>query len=594
MKCGAEIKRGSIIFYEAAYRDTPVEFEAVSVLLEQFLHTTAFPIEKGYCGFMIQDVTAWLAKSSLSIHDISVNLFFYDISTDLVMLAPSTSKIYGLNTDYVNMIDLACELFGPRCQKEVQGKVEKFKCGTSGFLYEGQLSDGRWLRLGMSYIGKNDLFGLGIIEDITRLKKTEEDNSRRMIQLQRQKAALEDALALAEHANAAKSTFLTNMSHDFRTPMNSISGFTSIALANLDNPKRVEDCLNKIALSCDHLLSLVNDILDMSRVESGKMVLTEEEMNLSKVCEGVQTMFSGQASQRNMNFSVHLETVSHPDVVGDELRLNQILMNIVGNAFKFTNDGGTVEFSCTELENPQTGFGLFEFRIADSGCGMKPGFEDSLFKPFEREESDEFAHTEGSGLGLAITKNLIEMMGGTIHVESTLGVGSTFTVLIPLKLSKGMRDSNKKRSFDHKLQRGVSFAGKRALVADDDELSREIMAEVLKSNGFSVEEVSDGDEAVHIVTASPVGYFDLIMMDMRMKRMDGDEATRAIRALDRVDVKTIPIVAVTADAFDEGIRRAKSAGMSSYTTKPLNMQEVISTLTHLLLENDVTEEVLSI
>ena len=394
----------------------------------------------------------------------------------------------------------------------------------------------------------------------------------------RQKVALQNALDLAEHASQAKSTFLTNMSHDFRTPMNSISGFASIALDHLNDTDRVRDCLRKIMLSSDHLLSLVNDILDVSRIESGKMSFNEDIVSLPDAVIEVQDMFDEKAEAVGIDLTIDVDSLAHPQVVTDPLRLNQILVNTVGNAVKFTPAGGLVTVTLTELPDAPRGFGSYRMTVSDTGCGMTPEFLDRIFLPFERDGLGYANKTEGTGLGMTITKSLVDLMGGEIAVESVVGRGSTFAITLPLRVADAdeLAEAREKAEAAERCQR--DFTGCKVLVVDDDDLSREILVEILKDYGFKPEEARDGDAAVRKVASVEPFYYDAVLMDMRMPRMDGDEATREIRALDRPDAATLPIIAETADAFEEGQRRARDAGMTALTTKPLNIHELMALL----------------
>ncbi len=406
----------------------------------------------------------------------------------------------------------------------------------------------------------------------------------------RQKEALKVALNLAENASNAKSTFLTNMSHDFRTPMNSITGFANIALDHLDDTDRVRDCLHKIMLSSDHLIELVNDILDVSRIESGKMSLNEDTVNLVELGESIETMFSGQAAERGLTFVVDTSGVRHSQVQADQLRLNQILVNTIGNALKFTPRGGTVNFTLREDENAPSNYSNYVFDVKDTGCGMNQDFLERVFLPFERDTLDSVNHSEGTGLGMTITKNLVDLMGGSIEVTSEVGKGSEFIITIPLLLATKVTD--KAATSSSGAANPVTyrdFSGFRALVVDDDDLSREIAVEVLSEHGILSDEADDGDTAIEMFSQSAPFYYDVIIMDMRMPRLSGDEATRIIREMDREDVLSLPIVATTADAFEEGYRRSREAGMTAHLTKPLNIQLLLDLLDSILPDKPASE-----
>ena len=397
----------------------------------------------------------------------------------------------------------------------------------------------------------------------------------------RQKEALQDALDLAENANNAKSTFLTNMSHDFRTPLNSITGFASIALEHLEDTDRVKDYLQKIIMSSDHLTNLVNEILDVSRVESGKLALSEDPVDLLELGANVKTMFTEQAAQRNLTFSVEIKNIIHTHVIGDGMRIGQILVNTIGNALKFTPAGGHVSLQVTERPLAPEGYGDYLFTVTDTGCGMSPEFMDKLFLPFERDDSNIMgSHTEGTGLGMTITKNLVDLMGGTIDVKSELNKGTEFYIQIPLRLAQDSPTSPSQKLESSSQKNRRKFENRRALVVDDDDLSREVAVEMLREYGITCEEAGNGREAVEMIQSSAPFYYDIVIMDMRMPVLSGDEATVAIRSLDRDDVATLPIVALTADAFEEGYRRAHETGMTAHLTKPIS----INTLQQVLEE----------
>lgn len=429
---------------------------------------------------------------------------------------------------------------------------------------------------------------LRIPYDDTNILIAARNTTSEILEQMRQKAILQTALEVAEHASEAKSTFLTNMSHDFRTPMNSITGFANIALENIDNTERVKDCLHKIIFSSNHLLNLVNDILDVSRIESGKITLNEEPFSLEELYQSIILLFEEQARKQNITFSVDTERLIHTNVHADKLRIEQVLVNIIGNALKFTSAGGSVRVILRERPFAPKGYTSFVCEVIDTGCGMNPEFIDRIFEPFERDEQAYPQRIEGTGLGMTITKSLVNLMGGTIEVESELGKGSRFVVSLPLEL---INDDSLPKAPEpnlHTYPMRRSFTGYHALVVDDDILSREILNEYLRNQGFTFDEASDGDEAVRAVAESAPHTYDVIIMDMRMPHMDGDEAASAIRQLDRVDAPHIPIIAVTADAFEEGRRRAKRAGFTAHTTKPLNLEKLTRLLDAYLPEDHDT------
>ena len=527
----------------------------------------------------------------------------------------------------------------------------------------------------------------------------------------KQQQLLHDALAEAEHASRAKTTFLSNMSHDIRTPLNAIIGFTSIAASHIDNKERVQDCLEKIMSSSNHLLSLINDILNMSRIESGKIVIQEKECNLSERVHNLVNMIRPQMRAKRLEFYVDTIDVQDEELIFDPLRLDQVLINILSNAAKFTPIGGVVSFTIRQEESKKPGHAHYDFIIRDSGIGMSEDFLKHIFDPFEREKSATVSGIEGTGLGMTITKHTVDMMGGTIEVQSQINRGSTFTVGFDFALSSvvhkkedtveleglralvvdddfqtcdsvtkmlgqiGMRSewttSGREAVFRAQKahndgdpfysyiidwmmpqmdgietvrrirrvigneapiiiltaydwtdieqeareagvtafcnkplfmsdlrsvlietaracrgvlpekkaeEKPVSFKGKRVLVVEDNELNSEIAYEILSRAGFAVEEAADGSIAVEMVKERPEYYYDLVLMDIQMPIMDGHEATRRIRALENKELARVPIVAMTANAFDEDRKAAKECGMNGFISKPINMQEVLKAL----------------
>ena len=525
--------------------------------------------------------------------------------------------------------------------------------------------------------------------------------------------ALSDAVAAAETANRAKSTFLSNMSHDIRTPMNAIIGFTTLAVSQLDDRDRVKDYLTKILASGNHLLSLINDILDMSRIESGKIQLDETEVNLSDVLHDIKTIVSGQFYAKQLELYMDAIDITDEDVYCDKTRLNQILMNLLSNAIKFTPAGGTVSLRVRQLASQVSGCGQYEFRVKDNGIGMSPEFAQKIFEPFERERTSTVSKIQGTGLGMAISKNIVDMMGGTIEVQTAPGKGSEFIVRVPLRIQAehrkaekipaleglkalvvdddfntcdsvtkmlvtvGMRanwtlsgkeavlrarqsiemgDTYKAYIIDWRLpdmngievtrqirslnddtpiiiltaydwsdieaeakaagvtafcpkpmflsdlrdslmtaigqkpeeQPGVlpkeptDFAGKHILLAEDNELNREIAVEILNAYGFEVDTAENGAIAVEKVRTAAPGQYDLVLMDVQMPIMDGYTATRRIRELENPALAGIPILAMTANAFDEDRRNALECGMNGFLSKPIVIADLVQEMRKVL------------
>ena len=547
------------------------------------------------------------------------------------------------------------------------------------------------------------------VQRSNRMVKIEQQNNQELNEL---RIAAEDALSIAEAASKSKSIFLSNMSHDIRTPMNAIIGFSTLAMANAENAERVKDYLSKILSSSNHLLSLINDILDMSRIESGKIKLDETEANLSDMLHDIKTIINGQIHAKQLELFMDVIDVSDEDVICDKTRINQVLLNLLSNAIKFTPSGGTVSVRVTQIHKAPEGKGLYEIRVKDTGIGMSQDFAEHVFEPFERERSSTVSKIQGTGLGMAISKNIIDMMGGTIEVHSEQDKGTEFVINLCLKLQSerkeivkiaelpglkalvvddnfntcdsvtkmlaqiGMRSewtlSGKEavlrakqaiemndafnayiidwrlpdmngievtrqiralgddtpiiiltaydwsdieveakaagvtsfcskpmfmsdlrdsllNALGHKQVRGeeeilpvteetADFKGKKLLLVEDNELNREIAFEILGEYGFIVDIAENGKEAVDRIAASKPGDYDLVLMDIQMPVMNGYEATKSIRALSDTALAAVPIVAMTANAFDEDRKAAQNCGMNGFISKPINMEEVIGAL----------------
>ena len=541
---------------------------------------------------------------------------------------------------------------------------------------------------------------VGFFVDIDDEKKME-------AQLEAQRVDLQDALAAAQHANRAKTTFLNNMSHDIRTPMNAIIGFTSLAAAHIDNKEQVKDYLTKIATSSNHLLSLINDVLDMSRIESGKVKIEEKESSLPEILHDLKTIVQADIMSKQLDFYIDTVDVVNEHVLCDKLRLNQILLNLLSNAMKFTKPGGMVSVRILQKRNAPEGYADYEFQVKDTGVGMSPEFLKHVFDPFERERTSTVSGIQGTGLGMAITKNIVDMMGGTVSVDSEVGKGTTFTVSLQFKTCSGsvkqetipqlrglralvadddfntcssvtkmlaaigmrpdwttsgkeavlrvklageqedkyavyiigwlMPDMNgievvrriraligeetpiivltaydwsdieeetrkagvtafcskpiflselkeilespfTVKNKEEALQETFSFHGKEILLVENNELNQEIAVEILKEVGFDVDVANDGVVAVERMREAKPGRYELILMDIQMPVMDGYEATRQIRALENPDVAGIPIIAMTANAFDEDKKAALEAGMNGHIAKPIDVSKLLELL----------------
>ena len=377
------------------------------------------------------------------------------------------------------------------------------------------------------------------------------------------------ASALAD-ASKAKTDFLSNMSHDIRTPINGIMGVTTIAMASADNPDKVRDCLHKIDGASRHLLSLINDVLDMSRIESGKTVINPVPVDLEALCDNCASIVQGQMQGRDLEFTTQV-SAEHTRVLADDLHIRQILINILGNSVKFTRDGGKISFLCRE-DSCAGDSAVFSFIVEDTGIGMSPEFLEHIFESFTQENGSDRSNYKGTGLGMAITKSLTDLMDGTIDVQSEQGKGSRFSVTLTLPLDNTAHEETQARAA------GVGIDGVKILLVEDNELNREIAVELLSGCGAVVDTAEDGQEALEKFGAAAPLSWDVILMDVMMPRMNGLEATRAIRALEREDAARIPIIAMTANAFDDDVKATKEAGMNAHLSKPIDIAEVVRTV----------------
>ena len=387
--------------------------------------------------------------------------------------------------------------------------------------------------------------------------------------MQQQKIAnqkLAEAAKLANVANDAKTEFLSNMSHDIRTPINGIMGMTAIALKE-DNPQKTIDCLKKIQGASNHLMSLINDILDMSRIERGKIEITNSNLNIIRIVEECVSIVYGEMDDRNLEINVNVDEVIHSELFGDDLHLKQVLINIIGNAVKFTPDHGKIWIRIRETGHDSIK-SFFQIEIEDNGIGMKEEFIKDIFKPFSQEASTSRTKYQGTGLGMAITKNIIELMDGSIEVESEYQKGTKFTVYLPFLIN-----SRYQERILEKQEKNIS--GISILLVDDNELNLDVAKELLEAEGAKVTTAWNGKEALDTFEREKEGTFDVIIMDIMMPVMDGLEATRKIRLLGKKDAPHIPIIAMTANAFREDIQKSLDAGMNEHISKPVDIDTII-------------------
>ena len=384
---------------------------------------------------------------------------------------------------------------------------------------------------------------------------------------------LENAVRTAHNASLAKTTFLNNMSHDIRTPMNAIMGFTGIALKQDANPE-VRNCLEKISKSSEHLLTLINDVLDISRIESGKIKFNPTPVNIAEITDMVLSIVHGFLTNRNITFSSKIAETDTPYVLADAVRIREVLVNILGNSVKFTDDGGTITFETTYRKGEDSKHMVVCYRISDTGVGMTEEFVEHIFDEFSQEDNGARTQYKGSGLGMAISKRYVDLMGGSISVDSKKNVGSVFTVEFPLEITDKSEVQVKNLPAEN-----VDLNGVKILLAEDNELNAEIATVQLEELGIKVTRACDGEETVKIFSENPPDTFDMIFMDIMMPKKNGYEATKAIRGLpDRPDARTIPIIAMTANAFVEDVQASLDAGMNGHLAKPIVMEEVTKSI----------------
>ena len=405
------------------------------------------------------------------------------------------------------------------------------------------------------------------------MKDMEESNKK----LKKAKDITTEALQTAENANKAKTDFLSNMSHDIRTPMNAIIGMTSLIRHDAGNKAKVIEYADKIDISSQHLLGIINNVLDMSKIEAGKTVFKYTDFSILDFITELNTIFHSQIDEKNQTLTIIKENIRHEWVNGDQVHLMQIFSNLVSNAVKYTQEGGKIQFLVEECETKSSVYAKYRFLVSDNGMGMSADFKDTIFDAFTRAESSMTNKIQGTGLGMAITKNLVEAMGGTIDVESELGQGSCFEVLIDLRIAEDRFVSSAEQA-EKDEPAGNVLKGMRFLCAEDNELNAEILMELLKIEGAECTICENGKRVLEAFEQSAPGDYDMILMDVQMPVMNGYEATKAIRRSSHELAKTIPIIAMTANAFSEDIQHSLAAGMNAHVSKPIEMKVLEKTI----------------
>lgn len=382
----------------------------------------------------------------------------------------------------------------------------------------------------------------------------------------------------AEAASKAKTDFLFNMSHDIRTPMNAIIGFTNMAIKEADNPDKVRKCLQNVRLSGNMLLSLINDILDMSRIESGKVNITPVHADMETIFENIQSVMANLAATKDIGLSFDVSGIRDRYVYADKARVDRILVNLVSNAIKYTEGSGTVQVRCEQTESSDPDCGIYRFTVKDNGIGMSEEFQKQMFEAFAREDNSTVRSIQGTGLGLSLVKKLSDIMGGSISCDSKLGIGSEFTVTLPFKLRE--KDAAEAESADAVCNYDIHADGKRVLLVEDNELNREITTYILEDKGMVIESASDGAEAVRMISEKGPDQYDLILMDIQMPVMNGFEAAAQIREM--YPDSRIPIIALSANAFEEDRQKSRDSGMNGHISKPINTSELDAVLSNVL------------
>lgn len=407
------------------------------------------------------------------------------------------------------------------------------------------------------------------MEDIRKVEK--------LAMLEKSKRELEEALDMANKANSAKTVFLNSMSHDIRTPMNAIIGFTDLLGENLGDEKKARDYIGKIKSSSDYLLSLINNVLEMARIESGRSDLDERDISVEKSLDAVYWIFEAQMKEKHIDFIWDVN-VKHNNIKCDVVKLKEILMNIINNAYKYSLPGDSVAVRIEEIPCDRDGYARIQTTVKDTGIGMSEEFLEHIFEDFTRAQTSTESGQFGTGLGMAIVKKIVDLMGGTIDVQSKQGVGTTFTVTLEHKIAEIAVENREvvKSTEDY------SFRGKRILLVEDNDLNAEIAQTILAGTGMTVDRACDGIQCVDVLKGSEPGYYDMVLMDIQMPNMDGYEATRIIRQFEDKRLSGIPIIAMTANAFAEDRKQAFDAGMNGHIAKPINAEDLKMTLAGIL------------
>lgn len=497
----------------------------------------------------------------------------YDIKSKMALyVSPNVERMLGIKPEDVYQDERVFHsCFSTDIHEELLGQL---KPGDSLYreleMHNAQTGEVRPYSLELyRQDGKNeDLAVVTLVDNTQELKARQE---------------IVEAANAARSANEAKSTFLSNMSHDIRTPMNAVVGFTKLLDANAENPEKVRDYSKKILDSSNHLLGLINDILDISKIESGKTILSSEEVNLSELANEISDMMRPLYEAKNQSFNLHISSVANESVFVDKVRLTQVLQNLLSNAIKYTQEEGKIDFYIDKLDyNANNELAKYRFIVKDNGMGISKEFQKKIFEPFSREMNSTVNKIQGTGLGLAITKNIIDLMGGSITLTSTPNKGSKFEVILTLRAGEKKEEAIKPKDETQE----ISIKGLKILAAEDNALNSEILVDLLQMEGVEIDVAENGVEVVKKFEEAEENHYDLILMDVQMPKMNGYEATKAIRASKKEEGKRIPIIAMTANAFAEDVQIAMQVGMNAYLTKPIDMNALKSTVSKTLRGGD--------
>lgn len=574
-------------YYSAAYENESVLIEDYSKEVNKVLRIRCFPVEYGYCGCILEDVTRKYDKISEEKRElIEVRALLQAASWSLEfdenekILNASYSDEFRRIIGFENESDFPNDIFS--CLSRIHPedydgymrslwRVVKDRTDKTPFDYNHRMKKKTgeyiWVRSDVK-IHRNQE---GKAVDLTGIFVDINEN---YLQEEKQRELVKEQEEL-QKANMAKTKFLNSISHDVRTPMNAIVGYTELAIENIDDKELLRDYLKKIQTSSNHLLSLINEVLDMSIIENDQIEINEKEENLIQIIEMVSDIEHSNLQAKNIDFRIDTTGIVSENIVCDKLRLNQILLNILSNAIKYTNPYGHISLSVTEHEDSEE-HSTFVFRIKDDGIGMSKEFQTKVFQSFTRERTATENGIEGTGLGMAITKNLVDKMKGEIICNSEEGKGTEFVVTFSFRVCKNTTNEKCEE------KRWTTFDGKRVLLAEDNEMNREIAQVILEHMGLAVDTAVNGREAYEKINDKTESYYDLVLMDIQMPVMDGYEATKLIRKSDKPEIAKIPIIAMTANAFSEDKEHALAVGMNGHLFKPIDRELLYETLQRFL------------